>query len=1213
MADKAGLLVKVSGDGEKFLAAAGKVRAMAGLRAEVILTLGGNANGGQGAGIAQETQASWLRLAVDDTENPWDRAHALLEGDQALSLAKMPGILAIEPDIVQQWPNDRQAAQLGFASQASCAFDNQDDGGRKATGSGVAWNFGDDFSQLSRARAAVGDKMSQILIAHLDTGYDPKPHLTQPKNLQLQWQRNFVAGGNANDAADRAPADTLLANRGHGTGTLSLLAGNRLNGTSPGWPGFKDYVGGAPLAKILPVRIADWVVRFSTGTVVQGLDYARQREAQVLSMSMGGLSSQALADAVNMAYESGMVLVTAAGNNVLGLPVPSIVYPARFRRVIAACGLMADGRAYGNLAPGTMQGNYGPDSKMATALGAYTPNVPWAQIDCGNVVDMDGAGTSAATPQIAAAAALWLAEHWDRVANYSQKWMRVEAVRHALFSAASKHTAKMDAQQTQKTIGQGVMRAFDALQIKPLSEAELKDRKLPPAKATLGWLDGIFGGGVSLARDANAARRQTMLALELTQLCQQNIAVDSAIDDPDLPIEAIPLAARNRFLEAALDARPSKNLQGFLSNLLGRAPATPVLPASPAVPVRRKAWQPPVPKRRLRVFALDPSVAQSLASVAVNQTTLSIPWDDAPETTEPLSPGPIGEYIEVVDVDPASNRFYEPVDLNDKMLLAQDGWSPSEGNPQFHQQMVYAVAMTTIGHFEQALGRRALWSSRFARINVGEDNERSQMYEVPRLRIYPHAFRGQNAYYSPDKKALLFGYFVANAADGDANGSMVFSCLSSDIIAHETTHALLDGLHRRFQEASNPDVPAFHEAFSDIVALFQHFTMTELVRFEIARARGRFEAMTLLGGLAKQFGEGGSRGGPLRNYTDPAARSLRYEETLEPHDRGSILVFAVYEAFLNIINRRISDLFRIASNGSGILPEGALHPDLVERLTTETCKTAQQVLRICIRALDYLPPVDVTFGEYLRALITADVDAVPDDQFGYRTAFMEAFRNRNILPRNMRTISQESLIWGSAENSEPAWLETLLDGLDLSWDQDADRSRLFKQNEANCWAMWNRLHKIFAAEPALMQEFGLAPAIPRYDEKGHVLRAAKGVTTFEVHNVRPARRVMPDGRLRSDVIAIITQRQARPIDGLNVDNGFYWFRGGATLIMEQRPNRQRIRYMITKNSLSTGRDQRQRQGLDAHIGSPLRNLYFGQIQSEPFAILHSDRERHDHG
>jgi len=43
-------------------------------------------------------------------------------------------------------------------------------------------------------------------------------------------------------------------------------------------------------------------------------------------------------------------------------------------------------------------------------------------------------------------------------------------------------------------------------------------------------------------------------------------------------------------------------------------------------------------------------------------------------------------------------------------LLAQDGLPASETNPQFHQQMVYAVAMATIYRFEEAFGRRVFWS-----------------------------------------------------------------------------------------------------------------------------------------------------------------------------------------------------------------------------------------------------------------------------------------------------------------------------------------------------------------------------------------------------------------------------------------------------------------------------------------------------------------------
>jgi hypothetical protein len=210
--------------------------------------------------------------------------------------------------------------------------------------------------------------------------------------------------------------------------------------------------------------------------------------------------------------------------------------------------------------------------------------------------------------------------------------------------------------------------------------------------------------------------------------------------------------------------------------------------------------------RRLRVLAFDPSLAIRLDTAAFNEIIVEIPWEE-------LAPGPVGEYVEVVDFDPASGVFYHPVQLDNPHLLAQGGLGPSESNPQFHQQMVYAVAMTTIRHFERALGRVALWADR----RVAHDDGSYVEQFVRRLRIYPHALRDRNAYYSPSKKALLFGYFpVASKDQHNTPGTLVFTCLSHDIIAHETTHALLDGVHPRFNEPTNPDVHAFHEAFADI-------------------------------------------------------------------------------------------------------------------------------------------------------------------------------------------------------------------------------------------------------------------------------------------------------------------------------------------------------------------------------------------------------------
>jgi hypothetical protein len=199
--------------------------------------------------------------------------------------------------------------------------------------------------------------------------------------------------------------------------------------------------------------------------------------------------------------------------------------------------------------------------------------------------------------------------------------------------------------------------------------------------------------------------------------------------------------------------------------------------------------------RYLRGYSLDPGFSTRLDTAAINEVVYRIPF-------ESLQPGPIGEYVEVIDFDPASGCWYDPVDLGDERIASQNGLAPSEGNPQFHQQFVYTVAMKTIRHFERALGRKIVWYPRIGepkgRSDFVVDVRLSRQY-VQRLRIYPHALRDANAYYDPDKKALLFGYFPAAEQSQGTNypGGLVFTCLSPDIVAHEMTHAILDSVHHQ--------------------------------------------------------------------------------------------------------------------------------------------------------------------------------------------------------------------------------------------------------------------------------------------------------------------------------------------------------------------------------------------------------------------------------
>ncbi|RPI90931.1 MAG: hypothetical protein EHM42_00575, partial [Planctomycetaceae bacterium] len=436
----------------------------------------------------------------------------------------------------------------------------------------------------------------------------------------------------------------------------------------------------------------------------------------------------------------------------------------------------------------------------------------------------------------------------------------------------------------------------------------------------------------------------------------------------------------------------------------------------------------PIPNvRKLRGYAIDPSLGTSLSTLQVNELVYRVDWEELkPRDGSTRSSYPCGEYLEIVDYDPATGRFYEPVDLDDPHLLAQDGYPPSVSNPQFHQQMVYAVMMTTIKNFEQALGRRVQWAENIRNLKPDANERPGKRPEVvfefvPRLRVYPHALRQANAFYDPNRKAMLFGYFSAAPANVQLQlpGATVFTCLSHDIIAHETTHAILDGFHRRYIDATHPDTRAFHEAFADLVALFQHFSFPEVLKHQIALTRGDLKRQNLLGQLAQQFGRAVGGYGGLRdaiggydsegNWKPLIPNPDDYANVMEFHARGGILVAAVFDAFLNIYQKRIQRLMRIATGGTGLLPAGELHPDLVDEMAETAAKTAKDVLRICIRALDYCPPMDLTFGDYLRAIITADFDMVSDDTFGFRVAFVEAFQKRGINASGIRSMAVESL------------------------------------------------------------------------------------------------------------------------------------------------------------------------------------------------------------
>src|SRR2546423_6374759 len=181
------------------------------------------------------------------------------------------------------------------------------------------------------------------------------------------------------------------------------------------------------------------------------------------------------------------------------------------------------------------------------------------------------------------------------------------------------------------------------------------------------------------------------------------------------------------------------------------SPITPDIPElpkpSPTFTSKSCPWmelEPPL-VRTLKVYALDPSAGNYIGNVM----SIKVKWEDG------LKAGPVGRKIAVIDYDGANKIYYPPIDLNDHRILARGGLDPSESDPRFHQQMVYAVATETIERFEAALGRKIRWRRADRPRTSATDGEGSQAgtwlkkNDIWTLNLFHHAMVQAIALYRP--------------------------------------------------------------------------------------------------------------------------------------------------------------------------------------------------------------------------------------------------------------------------------------------------------------------------------------------------------------------------------------------------------------------------------------------------------------------------------
>lgn len=310
--------------------------------------------------------------------------------------------------------------------------------------------------------------------------------------------------------------------------------------------------------------------------------------------------------------------------------------------------------------------------------------------------------------------------------------------------------------------------------------------------------------------------------------------------------------------------------------------------------------------------------------------------------------GPVIRRVAVLDFDPDTGallpgaRYVPPKPGKDR-----GGYQIPDPDDiychEFNQVSTFATVLETMAMFEEpdALGRRLSWA-----------------FEAPQLLVVPRAGEWANAFYERESHSLQL-FFISPAERGKPK---VYASLSRDIVAHETAHAILDGIAPTLYNSITPQSLALHEAIADLTALLISFRSPKLRSSVLERSQGKLDDSTAFSAVAQEFAQ-------ARDGHSQFLRNLFNQKTLdpndpnrvnrlEPHSLSEVLSGALYSVFVRI--------YESLRTGNPDWPSGKALFVAGERLK-----------RMTLRALDYLPPGESSFVDYGRALLASDQAGYP--------------------------------------------------------------------------------------------------------------------------------------------------------------------------------------------------------------------------------------------
>jgi len=352
---------------------------------------------------------SWNAEPVYGLDNVWhvrpDGGHISTESafEIVRSISLISGVVSAEPSYSIPIPN---AEEVGPGLQPA--------GGPPKTFPPMEWSVTDVRAKEAWNLEPPNDEGRQrgegIIIGHPDTGYTfhPENFVDNALENRLLWKlgRDVWDGdANAQDDLDShwesMTKAGFVALAGHGTGTASVIFSGD---GKPSNSAIDEFVTGiAPRAKLIPYRVAPTVVIWNPRKLAEAINLATDAGCHVISMSMGGLPSKVLHQAVRRAVDNGVIVCSAAGNYFGASDLfPIVVWPAAYREVVAVAASNVDRVPWKGSSRGRLVDITAPGEDVWHAVADR--GKPLQEV-------RPGSGTSFAVATTAGIAALWLAHH----------------------------------------------------------------------------------------------------------------------------------------------------------------------------------------------------------------------------------------------------------------------------------------------------------------------------------------------------------------------------------------------------------------------------------------------------------------------------------------------------------------------------------------------------------------------------------------------------------------------------------------------------------------------------------------------------------------------------------------------------------------------------------------------------------------------------------